>query len=118
MVIFFLNSQNRNIKFTREEENDHQLPFLPFTTKCDEFYIGCTTRRLSQRINEHIKSENSALYQHNSMTDHVVDYNNPKILASDTQTSRLYIKEALHIIDQSACKSLNKNIGHYECKLW
>ena len=42
-------------------------------TKCDEFYIGCTTRRLSQRINEHIKSENSALYQHNNMTDHVVD---------------------------------------------
>ena len=27
-------------------------------------------------------------YQHSSMTDLVVDYNNPKILASDTQTPR------------------------------
>ena len=29
----YLNSQNRNIKFTKEEENDHQLPFLDVCVK-------------------------------------------------------------------------------------
>ena len=49
-------------------------------SECDEFYIGLTNRRLKTRINEHKTNENSALFRHSFLTDHVINYSNPKIL--------------------------------------
>ena len=49
-------------------------------SECDEFYIGLTNRHLKTRINEHKTNENSALFRHSFLTDHVINYSNPKIL--------------------------------------
>ena len=45
-------------------------------SECDEFYIGLTNRRLKTRINEHKTNENSALFRHSFLTDHVINYSN------------------------------------------
>ena len=62
---------------------------------CDEFYIGKTVGRLSTRINEHEKDENSSLYKHAflTVTDHIIDYCKPEILARDANAFRLCVQE-------------------------
>ena len=50
-------------------------------SECEDFYIGKTVRRLSTRLNEHKKDENSSLYKHSFLTDHIIDYCKPEILA-------------------------------------
>ena len=59
---------------------------------CQEFYIGLTTRRLCKRIYEHKKRNYSAIYIHASDADHEINYEHPKILASDNIKIRLQIK--------------------------
>ena len=86
--------------------------------ECQEFYIGLTTRRLCKRIYEHKKRNYSAIYKHASDADHEINYEHPKILASDNIKIRLQIKETLLIKDLAAYKSLNVNIDSFECKLW
>ena len=49
-------------------------------SECDDFYIGKTVRRLSTRLNEHKKDENSSLYKHSFLTDHIIDCCKPEIL--------------------------------------
>ena len=85
---------------------------------CQEFYIGLTTRRLCKRIYEHKKRNYSVIYKHASDADHEINYEHPKILASDNIKIRLQIKETLLIKDLAAYKSLNVNIDSFECKLW
>ena len=85
---------------------------------CQEFYIGLTTRRLCKRIYEHKKRNYSAIYKHASDADHEINYEHPKILASDNIKIRLQIKGTLLIKDLAAYKSLNVNIDSFECKLW
>jgi hypothetical protein len=85
---------------------------------CDEFYIGQTTRRLYKRMKEHKTMEYSSVYKHAFVTDHVINFEGPKILASDNNNVRLKIKESLQIREQCANKSLNVNIQSFECKLW
>ena len=64
-------------------------------SECDEFYIGLTNRRLGTRLHEHFTNENNALYRHSFLTDHVINYSNPNILATDKSIFRLNIKETL-----------------------
>ena len=52
-------------------------------SECDEFYIGLTIRRLETRLHEHFTTENSALYRHSFLTDHVINYSNPNMLATE-----------------------------------
>ena len=85
---------------------------------CQEFYIGLTTRRLCKRIYEHKKRNYSAIYKHSSDADHEINYEHPKILASDNIKIRLQIKETLLIKDLAAYKYLNVNIDSFDCKLW
>ena len=87
-------------------------------SECDEFYIGLTNRRLKTRINEHKTNENSALFRHSFLTDHVINYSNPKILARDNNSLRLQIKETLKIKEHCAHKSLNGNLGSFKLSLW
>ena len=85
---------------------------------CQEFYIGQTTRRLKKRIQEHKTKEFSSVYRHSSITDHKFNFDNPSILAVDTNEIRLKVKESLLIREYSAHQSLNVNIQSFECKLW
>ena len=85
---------------------------------CDQFYVGMTTRRLKQRIDEHREDRNSALKEHSCKSDHTIDFDNASILASDCIKSRLFVKEALKIRESSAHLSLNRNVRGCELKLW
>ena len=87
-------------------------------SECDEFYIGLTNRRLKTRIYEHKTNENSALFKHSFLTDHVINYSNPKILTRDNNSFRLQIKETLKIKELCAHKSLNGNMGSFKLSLW
>ena len=84
---------------------------------CDEFYVGLTSRRLEQRIKEHLSIDSSALMRHSSLTGHRIDFYNPEVLATDVIKSRLCIKETLKIQELCAYRSLNGNQGSYELKL-
>ena len=86
--------------------------------ECQEFYFGLTTRRLCKRLHEHKNRNYSAIYKHSSDADHKINYDNPKVLASDNIKIRLQVKETLLIKELAAYKSLNVNIDWFECKLW
>ena len=81
-------------------------------------HLELTNRRLKTRINEHKTNENSALFRHSFLTDHVINYSNPKILARDNNSLRLQIKETLKIKEHCAHKSLNGNLGSFKLSLW
>ena len=85
---------------------------------CESFYVGMTTRRLQQRMQEHSTNETGPLLKHASETSHTVDFTSPEVLATDSFRTRLYIKETLKIVDLCAFKSLNGNCGSFELKLW
>ena len=85
--------------------------------ECLAFYVGMTTRQLSQRLKELKCQASSALYRHGEETQHEVDFQNPIILDKDTIKTRLLIKESLHIQDYGASKSLNRNLGSFEARL-
>ena len=87
-------------------------------SSCNDFYVGLTTRRLHKRLDEHKKREFCSVYKHNSQKDHIIDFENPKILATDHKKQRLQIKETLCINQCQAYKSLNVNIKSFECTLW
>ena len=86
--------------------------------ECQEFYIGMTCRRLKDRLSEHSSSDTSALYTHSTSTGHNINFETPEILAMDAFKSRLLIKETLKIQELQAYRSLNRNVGSYELKLW
>jgi hypothetical protein len=77
-----------------------------------------TTRRLETRLKEHKRDDNSALKRHSLLMAHEINYKDTKIMASDSNKFRLQIKETLKIIEHSAFKSLNGNIGSLNLKLW
>ena len=85
---------------------------------CQDFYIGMTNRRLETRLKEHRTNENSALFKHSFLTDHNINFSNPKILAKDSSSFRLQIKETLKIKEHYAYNSLNANIGSFKLNLW
>ena len=87
-------------------------------TQCEHFYIGKTKRILNQRLREHKNDENSALLRHSMDTGHCIAYEEPAIIASDSNEQRLYIKESLKIKELSAHQSLNGNVGSIDLQLW
>ena len=68
-------------------------------------------RRLESRLKEHNRDNFSALKRHSMETDHDIDYNVVRVLASDSYKFILQIKETLKIQEYFAFKSLNGNTG-------
>ena len=87
-------------------------------TDCDSFYVGKTKRVLKQRLDEHKTDDHSAVLRHSRDTGHCIAFEEPSIIASDSDELRLYIKESLKIKELSANKSLNGNIGSMDLHLW
>ena len=77
-----------------------------------------TCRRLEDRLAEHASSDASALFRHSAETGHVIGFDSPEILSMDTIKCRLLVKETLKIQELHAIRSLNRNIGSFELKLW
>ena len=82
-----------------------------------EFYIGLTNRQPGTRLHEHFTNENSALYRHSFLTDHVIGYSNPNILATENSIFRYKIKETLKIKEHFAYNSLNGNTESFRLNL-
>ena len=98
--------------------NESNVVYKVNCKDCPAFYVGMTTRQLCQRLREHKCKDSSALYRHNEDTGHAIDFENPVILDKDIMKTRLLIKESIHIHDTGASKSLNRNVGSFELKLW
>ena len=64
-----------------------------------------------------MKDDNSSLYRHSFLTDHVIDfvYCKCEIPAKFPNVFRLCVKETITILDYYAQKSLNKNKGSFNC---
>ena len=85
---------------------------------CNQFYVGKTYRCLSQRIKEHSTLDTSALTKHALLTNHIIDFGNPEVLAGDLHHTRLLIKETLRIKQMCAYKFLNGNTGSFDLHLF
>ncbi|CAF1151054.1 unnamed protein product [Brachionus calyciflorus] len=69
------------------------------------------------RISEHKKSSESSCCQHDSSTEHTMDYGNIEIIDKADTDMKLPIKELLHILKRKP--SLNKQLNsqsNYEIK--
>ena len=64
---------------------------------CDAFYVGMTSRRLKQRMEEHRDNSESALCRHARECGHTIRFENPSIQGSDAVTECLNVKEAFKI---------------------
>ena len=67
---------------------------------------------------EHSKDEHSALLRHAVDTGHSIAFDDPAIIATDSDEQRLYVKESLKIRELQAHNSLNGNVGSLDLKLW
>ena len=77
---------------------------------CTTSYIGVTNRVLPARVQEHHDALRGARYsavaEHAVQTGHNIDWNNVKILASDSKEINLFYSESLLSLKQKP--SLNK----------
>lgn len=70
---------------------------------CNGVYIGQTKRKLKTRIDEHIRScrldeASSALVRHSHTQNHLFDFNNAKILTTESNFMKRSFAEMFHII--------------------
>ena len=79
------------------------FPVLDFESDCNFVYIGQTKRDLKSRLAEHklaIKNQEpkkSALCEHYMRFDHLIDWNNSKILKTEAHYSKRLTSEAWFI---------------------
>ena len=78
--------------------------------KCDEEYIGESSRTFGERFKEHQKAP-SPIFDHFNITGHSVSIDNLNIVGKEDQNLKRAIKEALYIRVNNP--SLNRNIDKY-----
>ena len=78
--------------------------------KCDEEYIGQSSRTFGERFKEHLKPPSPIYYQSN-ISGHNVSINNFKIVGREDLNQMRAIKEAIYIRVNDP--SLNRNVGKY-----
>ena len=69
-------------------------------------------------MDEHRDCTYSAIHKHMVDSGHEMELLSPKIEASDVNSERLLVKEALIIMESGAYKSLNENLRSTDMKLW
>ena len=79
-------------------------------TNCKSSYIGETSRSLSERVKEHCKEGNSAIYQHCATTGHPLPtLDHFKVIDQEKSQIAREAKEAIHIRKRDP--ELNRNVG-------
>jgi hypothetical protein len=79
--------------------------------ECNKNYIGSTSQPLKARLNQHksdtnIKPNSTALAKHANGLNHSFDYENTKILETESNTRKRLLLEILHIkTEEHACNS-------------
>ena len=82
---------------------------------CNASYVGQTKRHLSTRIKEHANnfklesSRHSVVTEHMLKNNHVFDWNNVKILDSESRYQKRLISEMIHIKEQVNGINLQKD---------
>ena len=77
--------------------------------QCDKNYVGETARLLETRIKEHLSRNSSAVNEHCKLTGHSVDSSKIKVLATENNTFKRRIREAIEI--KLRKPSLNRDNG-------
>ena len=77
--------------------------------QCNKQYIGETSRVLETRIKEHLSRDSSAVHEHCQLTGHSVDSSKTKVLATESNTFKRRIREAIEI--RLRKPSLNRDNG-------
>ena len=72
------------------------------------FFSG-TSRVLETRIKEHLSRDSSAVHEHRQLTGHSVDSSKTKVLATESNTFKRRIREAIEI--RLRKPSLNRDNG-------
>ena len=65
--------------------------------QCDKDYVGETSRSLETRVKEHLSRNSSAVHEHCKLTGHSVDSSKAKVLATESNTFKRRIREAIEI---------------------
>ena len=76
---------------------------------CNKQYIGETSRVLETRIKEHLSRDSSAVHEHCQLTGHSVDSGKTKVLATESNTFKRRVREAIEI--RLRKPSLNRDNG-------
>jgi hypothetical protein len=76
---------------------------------CTDSYIGMTTRTFLKRLAEHKKDKNSHVFQHHSLINHEIDFENVEILDRADSELKLQYKEMLYI--RKLAPSLNTQLN-------
>ena len=77
--------------------------------QCDKDYVGETSRLLETRVKEHLSRNSSAVHEHCQFTGHSMDSSKTKVLATESNTFKRHIREAIEI--KLRKPSLNRDNG-------
>ena len=77
--------------------------------QCDNDYVGETSRLLETRVKEHLSRNSSAVHENCKLTCHLVDPSKTKVFATESNTFKRRIREAIEIRLRNP--SLNRDNG-------
>lgn len=104
---------NRNLshvikkgKDKSEKAKQNNVVYKLNCNDCDVVYVGQSKRAISVRVDEHKKSKNSVIYEHNTTNKHNFNWDNFEILDHEKNMNRRLVSEMIHINLQD--KSINK----------
>ena len=109
-----MNNLNRFIKMGKDKIKKEELANVVYQINCkdcDHSYVGQIKRKLKTRLKEHINdlkkvNSYSVISNHRSDTNHVMDWDNAKILDSERSYYKRLVAEMIHIKMQK--NGLNK----------
>ena len=65
--------------------------------QCDKDYVDETSRLLETRVKEYLSRNSSAVHEHCKLTGHSVDSSKTKVVATENNTFKRRIREAIEI---------------------
>ena len=77
--------------------------------QCDKDYVSKTSRSLATRVKENLSRNSSAVHEHCKLTGHSVDSTKTKVLATESNTFKRRIRDAIEIRLRNP--SLNRDNG-------
>ncbi len=121
-------------KDKREIGDNSNIVYKIPCDSCDKSYIGETGRKFKIRMKEHqdeaeeasnkhftraqrkaseSTQNKSAITDHVAATNHTISWNESKILARESNRTRRWIRESIHIIKESG-HTINRDFGNYQ----
>ena len=105
----FLRSQLVHVKDKTENLKKCGTIYHIHCEQCDKDYVGETSRLLETRVKEHLSRNSSAVHEHCQLTGRSVDSSKTKVLATESNTFKRRIREAIEI--KLRKPSLNRDNG-------